>query len=257
MLRGVYTAAAGMLVESLKTDVTANNLANAETHGFKRQSVSVRSFPEMLLHRINDAGALGNRDPRPTVGYLGTGAAIDELALQMTPGTMRYTGRKLDVAIEGPGFLSVMTPEGDEAFTRDGNLHVDGEGYLATEGGLRVAGDAGPIYVGDSEPYVDEEGRVWLQGDAVATLRIAEFAEPRALERLGNNLVQSSTGSGPPQAAVASVLKSGYLEEANVNVVREMVNMITTQRAYEANQKILQTQDETLGRLINEAATLA
>lgn len=259
MLRGVYTAGSGMLVEAMKADIAANNLANADTRGFKRQNVSVRSFPEMLIHRINDPIRVGTRlvDPRPAIGYLGTGAAIDEAGLDPTAGIYRYTGRALDVAVEGPGFLAVELPSGAVAYTRDGGLVVSPDGYLATAEGLRVLGEGGPIFVGDQEPRISEDGSVLVGGEVVGTIRLWEFPEPRLLERLGANLLAPTEASGPAQLAVESRLRPQHVEGANVNVVREMVDLINIQRAYEANQRVLRAHDETLGLLINEVPRLA
>lgn len=256
MLRGIYTAASGMLVESLKTDVIANNLANAQTHGFKRQLATVRAYPERGLHRINDpvGGVIG--DPKPLIGSLGTGAAIDGLGLDLTPGAFTFTGRALDVALDGPGFFAVQTPTGGIAYTRAGALRVDGEGYLVDAGANRLMGENGPVFVGARMPRIDEEGRVWVGGEPVAQLAVVEFAEPVALERLGGNLLAATLASGAPTPAEGTRVRPEYLEEANVVVVREMVDMIASQRAYEANQRMIQVQDETLGRLINDAGTL-
>lgn len=258
MLRGMYTSASGMLVEGIKLDAVANNLANAQTHGFKRQTFSVRSFPEMLIHRINDPIGPMRLDPRPPVGFLGTGAAIDELALEMTPGALEFTGRDLDVAVDGPGFLGVLTPEGEVAYTRDGRLRLDAERFLVTVSGHRVIGTDGPIQIASDGPItIGDDGVVRVAGEDVGTILLWEFAEPRALERLGENLLVPMEGTGPAEIAEASTLRSGYLEKANINVVTEMVQLIALQRAYEANQRMLQTQDETVGRLINGAAGLA
>lgn len=259
MLRGVYTAASGMLLEALKTDVVANNLANVSTNGYKRQQVSTRSFPEMLLQRVNDPIQLGRRtvDPRPWIGFLGTGAALDALTLEMSPAPMRFTDNPLDLAIDGPGFFAVLTETGEVAYTRDGRLRVDAEGYLATLDGLLVLGATGPIYVGDGRPVIDSEGQVWVEGALAGQIALWEFPDPRALSRLGSNLLAPTEGSGEAVLAANTRVQPGYLEGANVNVVREMVDLIATQRAYEANQKMIQVQDETLGRLINDAATMA
>lgn len=259
MLRGVYTAASGMLLEGLKTDIVANNLANAATTGYKRQQFSVRAFPDMLLQRINDPVQLGPRvvDPRPVIGRLGTGAALDEIALEMTPALVRHTGNPLDLAIEGPGFFAVETPAGEIAYTRDGRLRVDPDGFLRTYEGLLVLGADGPIFVGQTVPMIDDAGQVWVEDQVVGILAVWEFPEPGALARLGDNLVAPTAGSGDAFLAQASTIRREHLEGSNVNVVREMVDLITIQRAYEANQKMIQVQDETLGRLINDAATLA
>lgn len=259
MLRGIYTSASGMLLEGMRTDVVANNLANAQTHGFKRQSASVRSFPEMLIHRINDPGQPGPVvvDPRPAIGYLGAGAAIDEFALMMTPGAFEFTGRGLDLAVEGPAFFAVETAGGDTAYTRDGRMRVDAEGYIVNPAGLRLLGVDGPIHVGEgTNPAIDPDGRVWIDGEVVAQIALWEFGEPRALERLGENLLAPTEGSGDAVAATESRIHSEHLERANVNVVQEMVDLIAIQRAYEANQRLITVQDETLGRLINDVPSL-
>lgn len=260
MLRGVYTSASGMLLEGIKTDIVANNLANASTTGYKRQQFAVRAFPEMLLHRINDPVQVGPNqvDPRPVIGRLGTGAALDEIALELTPALMRFTGNPLDLAIEGPGFFAVETPTGQVAYTRDGRLRVNPDGFLSTYEGLLLLGVDGPIFVGQaSTPLVDDVGQVRVGDEVVGVLAVWEFAEPRALSRLGGNLLVPTQGSGEAVPAQASTIRREHLEGSNVNVVREMVDLISIQRAYEASQKMIQVQDETLGRLINDAATLA
>jgi len=259
VLRGIYTSASGMLLEGIKTDVIANNLANAATTGFKRQQFAVRAFPEMLIQRINDPLRLGGRtvDPRPVIGRLGTGAALDELALDMTPAPLRFTGNLLDLAIAGPGFFAVQTETGEVAYTRDGRLAVGADGLLRTAGGHVLLGVDGPIAVGSAVPVIDELGQVYVDGEVVGRISLWEFEEPRALGRLGGNLLVPTPGSGPPVPAQGSTIERGYLEQSNVNVVREMVDLITVQRAYEANQKVIQAQDETLGRLISDAAAPA
>jgi len=259
VLRGIYTSASGMLLEGIKTDIVANNLANASTAGYKRQQLAVRSFPEMLIQRINDPVRVGKAsvDPRPFIGRLGTGAALDELALDMTPALVRHTGNPLDLAIVGPGFFAVQTETGEIAYTRDGRMVVGADGYVRTSTGLLLLGVNGPIAVGQAKPVIDDRGQVYIDGQVVDQVALWEFEQPRALARLGDNLLAPTEGSGPAVPAQNSRIEREHLEGANVNVVREMVDLIATQRAYEANQKMIQAQDEALGRLINDAATLA
>lgn len=249
----MYAAASGMLVESLKADVVANNLANVQTHGFRRQVASVRSFPELFLYRINDS--INPHDPQAPapVGRLGLGAALDELALSTTPGALTWTQGALDVALDGPGFLVVQTQSGQIAYTRSGKLEVDAEGFLRGPDGAYLLGEEGPILLGMREPVIDEAGRVWVEGEVIAVLQVVEFPQPGALEPLGGRLYLATAGAGEPAPAEATRVRQGYLEQANVNVVREMVDLIAVQRAYEANQRMLVAQDETLGRLIDAA----
>ncbi len=137
-------------------------------------------------------------DPRPVIGLLGTGAALDELALDMAPAPLRYTGNPLDIAVDGPGFFAVETGTGQVAYTRDGRMTVGADGFLRTTSGFLVLGVDGPIPVGEGVPAIDETGQVYVNGEVVGQLALWEFAEPRALARLGDNLLAPSEGSGEP-----------------------------------------------------------
>lgn len=236
MLRGIYTAAAGMLVQHAHNDVVANNLANASTPGFRRDRVVVRSFPQLDLYRT-PGGA--------PVGPLTTGAAVDEVAPDMMPGPIKFTGNDLDLALEGPGYFAVAAPQGP-AYTRSGSFMLDGEGYLATKEGYRLLGRNGPLAVA-GDVTVTEEGLVLSGGEPVDALLIVDFPPGTIPAKRGANLVDG------PAAPVEGVrVKQHYLEQANVNVVREMIDLIAVMRAYEANQKIIQAHDETLGKAVNE-----
>ncbi|HEY8417928.1 MAG TPA: flagellar hook-basal body protein [Limnochordales bacterium] len=268
MLRGLYTSASGMLAEQVRVDVLAHNLANVQTAGFKRQTVIQSAFPEMLLHRVNDpmvigppgprrsdAGAVRPQrgfafDPRPAVGRLGTGTYIDGTYSDMTAGALRHTGNPLDMALEGDGFFTVETPAGLR-FTRDGRFTLDGEGWLVTPEGHRVLGEAGPIRVRGGTVHVTEQGEIWVDGALAGVLAIRTFADPQGLVREGSSLWAATEWSGEPQPAAARV-HAGYLEDSNVNVVMAMVELITAYRSYEANQRVIQAFDQTLGKAVNE-----
>ncbi|MGI6037440.1 MAG: flagellar hook-basal body protein [Limnochordia bacterium] len=236
MLRGIYTAAAGMLVQQRRTDVVANNLANASTTGYKRDVALVRPFPNLNLHRTTDGQRMGS---------LTTGAGIEGIRPQFSPGGVRHTGNPLDLAVEG-GFFTVQTPAGI-AYTKAGNFSLDGAGYLVTARGDRVLGTRGPIRIDNADFTVTEEGDIIVAGEIVDRLAIAELTGD--VEKLGDNLFY---GQGIPAQEVK--VSQGFLEDSNVNVVREMVDLITATRAYEANQRIIQAHDETLGKAVNEMA---
>lgn len=252
LIRGLYTSASGMLVESLRADVTANNLANVNTVAFKQERTAVAAFPEMLLHRLEGRQPAG----APAIGPLGTGAAIDEASADWTSGPLQHTGRSLDVALVESGFFVVESGEGTVAYTRDGSLNVAAEGWLVDAMGNRVLGAAGPIQLATSdEPVgsvaITDDGGVVVDGDRIGELLRVDFAEPRALQRLGGNLWQATEWSGEAEPVAAQV-RGESLERSNVNIVGEMVTMIEVQRAYEANQRVIRAHDETLEKAVNE-----
>lgn len=254
MLRGLYTAASGMLLEGLKTDAIANNLANVDTHGYKRQTLTSRSFPEMLISRIGDRAHPFAPPGVTPIGWLGTGAALDQLPLDIRPGALRFTGNPLDIAVTGPGFIAVQLGEGEVAYSRHGALGLDDEGYLVNHLGHRVLGEEGPIRIAGHQVTIADDGVVWADGQAMGRIALFEFPLPGALHRLGDGLLQPTAESGEAAPAENSAVRSEYLERSNVDVITEMVALITTQRAYEANQRVIQLQDEALGRLINDAS---
>jgi len=263
MLRGLYTGASGMLAQEVRADVLANNLANANTVGFKREAVLQRAFPEMLLRRVFDPVAPGGGtsgtffagdglyDPRPVIGRLGTGAYVDGTWTVHEQGPLRFTGNDLDVALEGDGFFAVQTAAGVR-YTRDGRFVLDGAGRLVTLAGWPVLGvDGEPIVVGGGTAAIDEQGRVWVDGAVVGQLAVWAFPQPQWLQREGEGLWAPTEAAGQPVPGNATV-HAGYVEDANVNVVTTMVELIEAYRSYEANSKVIQVYDETLGRVVND-----
>ena len=244
MLRGIYTAASGMLAQGIRTDVLANNLANVDTSGYRRQTAQVQAFPEQLLMRQEKM----NFTP---IGRLGTGTLVVEKHNSFMQGRIHTTGNPLDVALDGPGFFVIDTP-GQRSYTRDGSFTVNMGGWLVTQDGFRVLGQNGPIYIGEaSSVVINSEGTVIVDGVERDKLLIVEFADRRGLVNQGGNRYHATPAAGQPFRWRASVVQ-GALVMANVNTVKEMVNLFVVQRAYEANQKVIQAFDETLGKLINE-----
>lgn len=252
MLRGLYTSASGMLVESMRADLVANNLANVDTVGFKRQVAAVAAFPEMLLQRVE----AGRSTP---IGRLGTGAAIDAEVPDFTPGPLQQTGRSLDVALVGGGFFAVETGDGEFALTRDGRFHISADGWLVDIAGRRVLGEDGPLQLGEgvseTDIVISDDGTVHVAGEPVGRIARYTVANPLALERLGGGLWRFNEASGEPEPTDAPV-RSGMLERSNVNVVLEMVQMIEVTRAYEASQRVIQAYDEILQKTVNELGAL-
>lgn len=277
MVRGIYTGASGMIVQMKRIDVVSNNLANVNTPSYKRDLTIFKSFPEMLIHRINDDGVrvlpIGSYDLMPIVGKLGTGVEVNEVYTQFTQGSFIRTDNQFDLALEGKGFFAVQTPDG-ERYTRNGSFLVDKDGYLVTKDGYRVLGENGPIQIKKNNFIVDEDGNVfinarymqdpnrlvdpseneWDQTILVDRLKIIDFPKLRYVKKVGESLYRETEYSGTPFVIRTGrpKVRQGFIEASNVNPVVEMVRLIEVHRNYEANQKAIQSHDQMLGRVINE-----
>ncbi len=279
MIRGLYTGASGMVVQMHRMDAISNNLANVDLNGYKRDTAVNKAFPELLLRRMNDEGVyifpFGSIDTTPIVGKLGTGAELNEVYTVFTQGALKETGNPFDLAFEGDGFLSIETSEG-ERYTRNGSFLLNNDGYMVTKNGDFVLGEKGPIalkknnfvidqdgviyqnstFAGDERRLVSLEENEWENLERVDRLKIVNFKRKRYLKKMGNSYWQSTTESGAARIVISSErprIRQGFLEGSNVNPVIEMVQMIEAHRTYEANQKLIQSEDSLLGRLINDA----
>ena len=248
MVRGLYLAGTGMLIQRSKMDVITNNITNMDTVGYKKDLLLSRSFEDMLISRMNDPSVV-NRTRE--VGLLGPGVHIDELTTSFAQGTPEQTGRATDLCIVGNGFFVVNTPEG-EMYTRAGNVSLDANGYLTDVDGNYVQGVNGNIQLPSDNFVVTETGEIYdLDTETqIAALRIVEFQNPQQLRKAGNNMY---TG-GQPQEAANSQVMQGYLETSNVNIAQEVVDMIVTYRAYESSQQAVKMIDQTLNRAVNDIA---
>ncbi|HEY8394467.1 MAG TPA: flagellar hook-basal body protein [Thermaerobacter sp.] len=244
MLRGLYTAASGMLVRVLQQERLANDLANINTAGYKADRTVTASFPELLLARL-ERGAGG------TVGTLGTGAVAAEGGIDFSPGPLVETGRRTDLALQGAGFFVVAGP-GGPAYTRAGQFQVGPDGRLQTPDGWTVLSAEGtPIFPGTDDFRVTEDGRVLVNDVLAGVIGRVTFANPAGLRKIGANLFVPTPASGPAVDA-ATPVRQGYLEQSNVDPARAVVEMLSNFRAFEAAQKVLQAQDQTLGLAVNE-----
>ncbi len=255
MIKGLYTAATGMNVQSKKMDVISNDLANVNTTGYKKDTTVITSFQETLMKRINDMQH--NQPNNGRIGSMSLGAKVAEVYTQFTQGSVRNTGEITDLAIQGDGFFVVNTPNG-EAYTRDGNFSINQNGDLVTSEGYSVMGQAGAISFGEDflsqggNVVIKENGEVYLDSEYIDTLDLANFADTRALTKMNDNLYSSTA----PRTEFTGSLIQGFLETSNVNSVTAMVDMITVSRTYEANQKVLQTHDTLLGKAVNDLANV-
>lgn len=234
--------------------VISNNIANVNTNGFK---AGVGVFQDLLYQNVRQVGAQNTQDTQlPSGLYLGTGVNIVATEKLNTQGSVTQTGNTLDVAIQGKGFFQVLMPDGTLAYSRDGSFQLNSQGQMVTSSGYQVQ-PAITIPVNATSVTIGADGTVSaiLSGATASTtigaLQLADFINEGGLQPLGQNLLQESAASGPPQTGTAGVnglgtLKQGSVEGSNVNIVQEMVNMIETQRAYEMNSKAIETTDQML-----------
>lgn len=248
----LYSAATGMEAQQLNLNTISNNLANVNTPGFKRSKIE---FQDMLYQKPRAAGAeAGGGNLVPTGIEIGNGSRVAATSKVFTQGQVTATGEKLDIAIQGDGFLEVQRPDGTSAYTRDGSLKLSPGGQITTSDGLPVLNGFQAVPPGTTNINISDNGEVTYQGaNGSQTFRITltRFANPSGLGSLGGNLYEETPASGTPETGspgeegFGSVLQ-GYTETSNVNIVEEMVNLIIAQRAYEINSKSIQTSDEML-----------
>ena len=259
MIRALATAATGMEAQQTRLDVTANNIANTSTHGFKK---SRAEFSDLMYQNQRAAGtATGAGTETPTGLQIGMGVRTVATQRMHSEGDLHQTGRPLDVAIEGRGFFPINMPSGEVAYTRDGSLKIDAEGKLVNSEGYALAGDisippdAQSVTIG-----ADGTVSVVVPGDAAPVeagqIQLAAFANESGLEAIGRNLYRETGASGSavlgaPGENGSGTLSQGSLEMSNVNVVEEMIDLISGQRAYEINSRVIKAADEMLAQTAN------
>ncbi|MEJ6950243.1 flagellar basal-body rod protein FlgF [Natronospora cellulosivora (SeqCode)] len=247
MFKGIFTSASGMKVNQERLNITANNLANVDTNGFKRDESVQRSFREELVYKIE-----GNK--ATPLGRAGAGVMLESTYTQHQQAPLRKTGNQLDIAIEGSGFFVIDTPDGLR-YTRDGSFTINNEGIIVTHQGYPVLGEGGPLEtISDRDITIDNNGQIHLEEMLGDSFQIVDFAEANLLEKVGDNLYQANEEIEEIEANYQ--LRQGYLENSNVNIVQEMVNMIQVTRHYEANQKVITTMDNILDQAVNSIARL-
>jgi flagellar basal-body rod protein FlgG len=251
-----------MLALGRKMDVIANNLANVNTHGYKKETASLGSFPELMIERIYDTTSPLN--PSGDVGMVNLSADIDQNFVYFNAGPTEWTEKNLDIAIddfEGDAsaskarsfFTIEHQAEGQDPvqrYTRDGAFVIGTDGVLRTQDGDAVLGEGGYIRLEGEDFTVAKDGTVIQEDQEVGRLLITSFEDPHALRKVGGNLLEATDQA--VTRAFDGVLRQGYLEQSNVSVVSEMVDMITVNRAYEANQKMIWFIDGTLDKAVNE-----
>lgn len=350
MIRGLYIAASSAMTEAKRIDVIANNIANVNTTGYKKDLMITESFPEVLISKLNNgmpdkdvlrqrsrdggvsvenAGGLYNAsagsgffnvqtpegisrsrsirfrvneegylateqgnyilgqkgpintggeqveidgtgrvaaggtvldtlkvsNPVNTIGSLSYGVRSSEVKVNFEQGQVHPTGNSFDMALRGKGFFCIETPEG-ERYTRNGEFTKDAEGYLVTSEGYKVMGENGYITVEGKEMTINEKGEVFKDSEAAGKIKIVDFDDYKLLRKEGGGLIAVEESSDMQPKAAAADVQQGFLESSNVNSVKEMVEMLTMLRSYEANQKVIKIHDELLGKSVNEIARI-
>ncbi|MDD5350897.1 MAG: flagellar basal-body rod protein FlgG [Chthoniobacteraceae bacterium] len=255
MIQSLYSGSTGMEAQQLNLDTIANNLANANTTGFKRSKIE---FQDLLYQRPRSAGAdAGGGAILPTGVEVGNGSRVVSTSKIFSQGELKHTNSQYDIAISGDGFLEVKKPDGTSAYTRDGALKVDNQGQVTTSDGLQVLSGFGVIPTGTTSISIAPTGEVTLagpNGNTTFRIQLTRFANPGGLRSSGGNLYEETAASGTPEQGNPGengfgLVDQNFLESSNVNIVEEMVNMIQAQRAYEINSKSIQTSDEMLGKI--------
>lgn len=255
MIKGLYTAASGMMVQMSRQDAIANNLANTDTSGYKKQTAVSQAFPDMLMSRLNDLSPAKPDKASAKIGKIGTGASIAEITTDFSGGLLYPTENSTDIAIQNPeGYLVVDTAQG-EKYTRNGALKVNLDGLLTDSAGNPVLGMSDDyIYIGGGEFAIDRRGNIMVDGEEIDTLKIVGFANPEQMERQGDNLYSSTNAAAEEYVDNPEIIQ-GYIEKSNVNAIKEMVELVTVVRSYEAMQKLVQSEDEAVGIAIEKVGS--
>jgi flagellar basal-body rod protein FlgG len=260
MIRALFSAGSGMSAQEMNIDNIANNLANANTAGFKARRVEFQDL--MYQNVIQPGSAAGSQTTVPSGLQLGLGTRPASNEIVQTQGDFQQTGNTYDLVIQGKGFFQIRQPSGDLAYTRAGGFQLDRNGNLVTAQGdalepqIAIPSNAQAVSVAaDGTVSYTQPGQTAAQ--IAGQIQLAIFANPAGLNSLGGNLYQPTTASGDPvvgnpggQEGIGTLLQ-GYVEGSNVSVVQEFINLIVSQRAYEANSKVVKAADDMYSEVNN------
>ncbi|MFC1556553.1 flagellar basal-body rod protein FlgF [candidate division KSB1 bacterium] len=243
MIRGIYTNAGAMLSNQLKQEITANNIANVNTTGYKKDGVFRKYLVDHATVLRQNATDFKNLED------------VDDVFTDFSQGALIPTENPLDTAIDGSGFFAVQTPSG-VLYTRNGNLSIDQNGFLMTGNGYLLQGNIGPIQVLGDEIAFNEDGGVFVDGALVDVIQIVDFPQPYQLNKIGDGLYEAAPGTAQIASTDQFKLRQGFIEQSNVEIIREMVEIIRVARDFESNQKSITMQDATVDRAVNDVGVV-
>jgi flagellar basal-body rod protein FlgG len=247
MIRGFYNSASGMVALQKRMEVATTNLANLGTNGFKQDRTAIATFAEQLVARMTAGESVAQ------LGQIGLVEIAGEPDTDWSQGSLQATGRSLDLALSGSGMFTIQTPDGVR-YTRNGGFTRNAQNLLTTSTGRTVLGDNGPIELPEGEIRVASDGTISVDDVAVDRLSIVEFDDLTTVRRFGNNELASDDPAVQPRPATATMVHQGMVEASNVDVTATMTTIMEIQRAYEANQRMIQTQNELTQRAVSEIA---
>lgn len=252
MVRGLYTGYTGMANEQKRLDIISNNIANSATVGYKKEGVTNQSFDDVLTLKIRDASA-AYQDK--VIGDMSLGVKLGEVYTDFNQGSLRETGNTYDLAIEGKGFfaVTVVDKEGNEStkYTRDGAFKRTADGFIVDTNGNHLQSENGELIipVDATDIRIGTDGSIFADNMLIDKVKIADFEDYNYLKKFGDNMYEPVDGAVEMEGS--GLIHQGFTEQSNINVVSEMVEMITITRAYEANQKVIQTVDTMLDHAVN------
>jgi flagellar basal-body rod protein FlgF len=238
MIKGIYDAASGMMPRVLKQEIFANNMANTNSPGFKKD--------EVFLQVLSDAAK--EMTPKEFDWEI---PMLDDIYVDFEQGSIEMTQNDLDLAIEGDGFFVINTPSGTR-YTRCGAFTTSAVGQLVDGHGNNVLSEAGPIFLPQGQPAFGSDGTISVDGNIIGKIKVVDFDKPYKLDKSEFGYYKTSDSSTAEKPSANFSLRQGYLERSNVNIIEEMINMMTSYRLYEASQKSIQAQDETLDKAVND-----
>lgn len=252
MVRGLYTGHTGMINEQKRLDIISNNIANSATVGFKKEGVTNQSFDDVLTIKIRDA-SVAYQDR--AIGDMSLGVKIGEVYTDYGQGSLRETSNTYDLAVEGKGFfaVNVVDENGVEStkYTRDGSFKRTADGYIVDTDGNHLKSENGNLQIplDSANVRIDTDGSVFADNVYIDRIKTTDFEDYSYLKKFGDNMYEAVDGAIEMDGS--GIIHQGFTEQSNINVVSEMVQMISITRAYEANQKVIQTVDGMLDNAVN------
>lgn len=245
-------AGSGMLAQMRKLDTITNNLANVNSTGYKKDNMTVEALyphsrsqqPQYKIQLVSVKRKIENKENKANTLSLQT-------FTNYSNGNLKRTDNPLDVALDGNGFLVVSTPNGNR-YTRNGSLSQNAQGTLVTQDGFSVLGQNGPIKVGGGEVKIEHSGEVFVDGQSIDTLQVVDFPHPYPLRKTGKGLFALTNVNAQINQAPNTKVRQGFIESSNVDIINQMAKMIQTMRAYETDQKMVQSLNEAIQRTNSE-----